>query len=434
MGRVGQATRAAAILGSLLLGLSGCESPGPAPVQVIDLGALPPLAPAQVPAPAPAPAAALPQPGSLAAVLRPRARWVAAEWADLPGWTQDRPSAAWPAWLASCARLTGAVAASWRTLCAEARALQAEYGAAPPPDDRLRAWLETRLRPWRVEALDNAQPSGPVPGGGAADGLLTGYFEPLVRARRQPQSPYVVPLHAPPADLSSRQPWWTRAEQAREPAARAALQGRELAYVADPLEALMLQIQGSGRLQLQDEPGPDGQARTVRLAFAGHNGQPYRSIGRWLVEQGELSADGANWPAIRAWARLHPERVDELLNANPRTVFFREEALPSDRPVPGPLGAQGVPLTPGRSIAVDRDSIPLGTPVWLASTEPQAWAPPGTAPLPRPLQRLVLAQDTGGAIVGAVRADFFWGTGEEMETQAGRTRQPLRLWVLWPRG
>ena len=403
---------AAAILGSL----AGCAS-GPypaAPVVVRD-----PVRPAAATPPAPpATSGALPAPGLTGSVQRTRARWVPASWSELPGWQLDQPAQAWSALLASCARPAPEAAAAWGPACARARALQA---AGTPSDGSIRAWMQEQLQPWRIEDLD-----------GRSDGLLTGYFEPLVEAQRHAGGAYTWPLHAPPPGLAERNPWWTRAEQATPGPAREALRGRELAYVADPLDALMLQIQGSGRVRLLDENGADGRPRVVRLAFAGHNGQPYRSIGRWLVDQGELTLEQASWPAIRAWARLHPERQDELLHANPRVVFFREEALSAT--TGGPLGAQGVPLTPGRSIAVDRDSIPLGTPVWIVSTEPQAWAPADSAPLPRPLQRLVIAQDTGGAIVGAVRADYFWGWGEGTESQAGRTKQPLRMWALWPRG
>jgi membrane-bound lytic murein transglycosylase A len=160
----------------------------------------------------------------------------------------------------------------------------------------------------------------------------------------------------------------------------------------------------------------------VRLAFAGHNDQPYKSVGRWLIEQGELTADTASWPGIRDWARRNPRRVNDMLWSNPRTVFFREEPLPD--PSAGPRGAQGVPLTPERSIAVDPRSVPYGTPVWLDTTEPLSNTP---------LRRLVLAQDTGSAIIGAVRADYFWGPGEVAEQQAGRMKQRLRMWALVPR-
>jgi membrane-bound lytic murein transglycosylase A len=160
----------------------------------------------------------------------------------------------------------------------------------------------------------------------------------------------------------------------------------------------------------------------VRLAYAGHNGEAYRSVGRWLIEQGELSPGEASWPAIRDWARRNPRRVNELLWTNPRVVFFREEPLPD--PALGPRGAQGVPLTPGRSIAVDARNVPYGTPAWIDTTQPLSSAP---------LRRLVVAQDTGSAIVGPVRADYFWGWERDAAEQAGRMKQPLRMWVLWPR-
>ena len=188
--------------------------------------------------------------------------------------------------------------------------------------------------------------------------------------------------------------------------------------MADPLDALFLQIQGSGRVQIKEA---DGSRRVVRLTYAGHNGHPYKSVGKWLIEQGELRADGASWPDIKQWAKSHPKRVNELLWSNPRVVFFREEPLPDA--LVAPLGGQGVPLTPRRSIAVDVQSIPYGTPVWLDTTEPLSNAP---------LRRVVMAQDTGSAITGAVRADYFWGWGDEAEAQAGRMKQPLRLWALWP--
>lgn len=348
---------------------------------------------------------------------RSKARWISASWGDLPGWAQDDVSEAWAALLSSCTRLSPDALAVWSAPCAQARAL-----AKPEPDAaRLRAWLQEQFQPYRIEASD-----------GRSDGLMTGYFEPLLEARRKPGGAYQTPLYAPPPNLAARQPWFSRAELETQESAQAALRGREIAYLADPLEALMLQIQGSGRLRLLDELDASGQPRWVRLAFAAHNGQPYQSVGRWLADQGYLNIEQATWPAIRAWAKLNAERVDEMLRANPRLVFFREQPLLDAGS--GPLGAQGVPLTPGRSIAVDRDSIPLGTPVWIASTEPQAWTPPQAMALPRPLQRLVIAQDTGGAIQGAVRADFFWGWGEGVEQQAGRTRQPLRVWALWPKG
>ena len=204
------------------------------------------------------------------------------------------------------------------------------------------------------------------------------------------------------------------------PAAQAALQGKTIAWLADPVDALVLQIQGSGRLNVTEA---DGRQRQVRLAFAGHNGHPYQSVGRWLLDQGAIRE--GSWDAIRAWVRANPGRVNDMLWSNPRTVFFREEALGEFDAQFGPRGAQGVPLTPGRSIAVDPQSIPYGTPVWLATQG---------AVLNQ--NRLVLAQDTGGAITGAVRADLFTGWGgwtDAAYTTAATLKQPLQLWVLWPR-
>jgi membrane-bound lytic murein transglycosylase A len=201
------------------------------------------------------------------------------------------------------------------------------------------------------------------------------------------------------------------------PEAQAALRGKALAYLADPVDALVLQIQGSGRLRITQ---PDGSQRWVRLAYAGTNEQPYRSVGRWLLDQGLIK--DASWPGIKAWLAQNPHRQQELLWANPRVVFFKEEPLAELDAAFGPKGAQGVALTPGRSIAVDPTSIPYGAPVWLASSGGQTQ-----------LQKMVIAQDTGSAIIGAVRADYFAGWGPEAAELAGRMRQPLQMWVLWPK-
>jgi membrane-bound lytic murein transglycosylase A len=354
-----------------------------------------PLPPADLPAPAVPAATAPTDAASLPPALQQgKARWVPVRWTELPGFEQDALHEAWNAWLRSCERPMPVVGA----VCPEVRRL-----AIASPEEQ-RAWMMRRLQPYRVETLQ-----------GPTDGLLTGYYEPMLDAARQPTATHRVPLYRPPAGLTARRPWFSRQEMDTLPEARAALRGQEVAYLADPLDALALQIQGSGRLRVIEA---DGSQRTVRLAFAGSNEHPYRSVGGWLQQQGVLR--DASWPGIKAWAQQNPQRVQEMLWVNPRVVFFREEALPD--PESGPRGAQGVPLTPGRSIAVDKDSIPYGTPVWLASQGPLM-----------SLQRLVLAQDTGNAIVGAVRADYFVGWGPAAGEIAGRMKQPLRLWVLWPR-
>jgi membrane-bound lytic murein transglycosylase A len=374
---------AAGILGGLALALASCVSGPPTP-------------PPSAPRPAPAGERAADAPPVV--MQRGRARWVSVDWTELPGWEADALTELWPALQRGCDKPP----LEWARICVDARGVQ------PASDASARAWLRQRLQPWRVESPE-----------GTTEGLITGYFEPLVEARRTPGGAFRIPLHGAPADLATRKPYWTRQQIASHPPAQAALRGAAIAYVADPLDALILQIQGSGRLHLVEARG---QEKLVRVAYAGHNDQPYKSVGKWLIEQGQLRPEQASWPAIKAWARANPKRLNEMLWSNPRYVFFREEPLPD--PGVGPRGAQSVPLTPGRSIAVDPQSVPYGTPVWIDTTEPLASTP---------LRRLVMAQDTGSAITGAVRADYFWGWGETAEQQAGRMKQPLRMWVLWPR-
>ena len=331
-------------------------------------------------------------------LLRARSRWVPAAWNELPGWSDDRTRELWPALLAGCAKPVD----GWAGVCKLARALQ------PADDAQARDFLQRTLQPYRVEALD-----------GDTTGLATGYFEPYLNASRMPRSTMQVALWRPPADLATRKPWWTRQQLDTLPAARASVRGHEIAYVADPLDALLVQVQGSGRMRITE---PDGRERLLRLAYAGHNDHAYKSVGRWLVEQGELRVDEASWPTIRDWARRYPERLNEMLWSNPRVVFFREEPLPDE--AVGPRGAQGVPLTPGRSVAVDPLSVPYGSVLWLDTTEPLT---------SQPMRRVVMAQDTGSAIGGAVRIDYFWGWGGQAEVQAGRMKQAVRVWALWPR-
>lgn len=346
-----------------------------------------------VSAPAPAPVAA---PSAAAVLPQAQARWVAADWAELPGWSDDRLFEAWNAWIKSCEKPGAAFAA----LCAQVRALSIAS------EDEQRQWMQARLQPYRVESLQ-----------GERRGLLTAYYEPVLEGSRQPSSGFAVPVYALPSGLVARKPWYTRQELDTLPQAQAALAGKAILYLADPVEALGLQIQGSGRVRVTQ---PDGSVRFVRLAYAGSNEQPYRSVGRWLLDQGLIK--DASWPGIRAWLAQNPQRQQELLWSNPRVVFFKEEPLSDLDSAFGPRGAQGVALTPGRSIAVDPTSIPYGAPVWISSEGPM-----------QTLQKLVLAQDTGSAITGAVRADYFVGWGAEAGALAGRLRQTLQMWILWPK-
>ena len=325
-----------------------------------------------------------------------KSRWVPVPWSDIPGFEADALHEAWNAWIRSCER----PAPAWSALCPEIRRLSIAEGA------KQREWMRERLQAYRVEPLS-----------GSAEGMLTGYYEPILEASRRPNSAQTVPLWQPPVSLAQRKPWYSRKEIDTLPEAQAALRGREIAYLADPIDALILQIQGSGRLRLTE---PDGSQRVVRVAFAGTNDQPYRSVGRWLIDQ-NLIRD-ASWPGIKAWIAANPQRVQEMLWSNPRMVFFREEAIDPAQSSQGPRGAQGVPLTAGRSIAVDRESIPLGVPVWL-QTRGESLT----------VERLVIAQDVGSAILGAVRADYYVGSGQAAGELAGRLKQGLRLWVFWPK-
>ncbi len=327
----------------------------------------------------------------------PASRWTAVPWDDLPNSFGDDLREALPAWLTSCTRASP----QWRKPCAELSALK---NADP---EVIRIWLMARLQPYRVESVS----------GSAGAGLLTGYYEPILQARRAADEVFRYPIYRLPLDLergSAGRSWYTRQEiDSSGSLAQQALQGRVIAYLEDPLDALALHIQGSGQLDLQQA---DGAHQRIRLAFSGSNNQPYKSVGAWLRETHGVR--DLSWPSIKAWATAHPEQLNALLWSNPRVVFFSESAASSS----GPRGAQGVPLTAGRSIAVDPKSIPYGTPVWLVSSGASA-----------DLARLVLAQDTGAAIVDAVRADYYVGSGDAAGDLAGRLKQDLQLWVLWPR-
>jgi membrane-bound lytic murein transglycosylase A len=336
---------------------------------------------------------------------------------DVPGWGQDDLRRAWPAFIASCSVL--GKRADWSAPCGIAQSVNAADVSA------VRGFFESYFAPYRVVNPD-----------GSDNGLITGYYEPLLEGARKRGGRYQTPLHRVPPDmllvdlssvypelkamrLRGRQvgskviPYYTRAELSQSPSI---LAGKELVWVDDPVDAFFLQVQGSGRVHLNDTN------ETVRLVYADQNGYPYKSIGRYLVDKGELRLDQASAQGIKGWLAANPGRQQELLNVNPSYVFFREEKLLD--PSIGPKGALGVPLTPQRSIAVDPQAIPLGVPVFLSTTLPNSDAN---------LRELVMAQDTGGAIRGSVRADYFWGFGSEAGEQAGRMKQRLQMWVLLPK-
>ncbi|MCL2075651.1 MAG: MltA domain-containing protein [Betaproteobacteria bacterium] len=360
------------------------------------------------------------------------ARLQAAEWNDLPGWRADRLGDAWSAFLLSCDRWNPCRKAGAAATCARRRDVQDYWHEVCDKaylvkggHDEARRFFEAEFVPYALTE-ENGQSAG----------LVTGYFEPLIKGSRRRDAQNSIPvLGVPPdmltidlgglyPDLQHRRlrgrlvgnrvvPYLSRAEI--EARTDGDWPSEPILWAADPIEFFFLQIQGSGRVEL-----PDGSH--VRIGYADQNGHPYRSIGRVLIERGDLKPEEASMQGIQAWARRNPERLQELLDENPSYVFFRE--LTEVRADKGPLGALGVPLTAGRSIAVDPRYVTLGIPVWLATTYPNSR---------EPLNRLVLAQDTGGAIKGVARADFFWGFGDKAGQLAGRMKQRGRMWLLMPR-
>jgi membrane-bound lytic murein transglycosylase A len=305
-------------------------------------------------------------------------------------------------------------AASWQAVCREAELL------ADNDDAATRAFFERRFVPYA--ASNN----------GDADGLFTGYYEPELRGARTRGGNFTVPLYGRPMDMINvdlglfREEWRGRSVTGRVDGTtlkpyhdRAAIEGGaiagkapELVWVDDKVDAFFLQVQGSGRVTLDD-------GSVLRVGYAAQNGHPYVAIGRELIQRGELARENVSMQSIRAWLRDHPDQAESVMNANPSFVFFR--TLEGD----GPLGAEGVALTAGRSLAVDRSFVPYGTPLWLDAEDPL------DANLR--VRRLMVAQDTGGAIKGPVRGDVFWGYGAEAAERAGKMKSPGRYWLLVPR-
>lgn len=314
-------------------------------------------------------------------------------WSNVLGWGDDSLIGSTAALHQSCLRLGGLP--DWRRVCALSTQLDPLDGSG------VRDFFERNFTPFQLAKND-----------GSVVGLVTGYYEPLLRGSRVRHAPYLYPLYKMPDGVRRGAAMGSRTELERS----GILNGAELVYVDDPIEAFFLQVQGSGQILMDD-------GSVMRLGFGGTNNRPYHSIGKWLLDARELTPSQATMQGIKAWAKANPDRVPTLLDVNPRFVFFREmPTLTNDEPQ-GPIGALGVPLTPERSIAVDPTSIPLGMPVFLSTTRPLS----GTR-----MDRLVFAQDTGSAIKGGVRADFFWGLGDEAGELAGRMKQAGRMWILLP--
>src|SRR5260221_4827524 len=341
-----------------------------------------------------------------------RVQCVATSLAALPGWERTRLEPSLRAFLSGCARAPAILLGACGT--ATSIAIGDEAGG--------RRFLEATFTPYALVSTESGD-----------TGTITGYYEPVLRGSRLRDAINRFPIFGVPDDLivvelsnvapetrnlrlrgrvDGRRlvPYYTRAEiDARGETFKAPIIG----WTADPVELFFLQIQGSGQLELEN-------GDRIRLAYADQNGHPYRSLGRYLVDRGELTLDQASMQSIKSWAAVNPAKLQEALNVNASYVFFRESSDPR-----GVVGALGVPLVPQYSLAIDRRFTPLGAPVFLATTHPLS---------DEPLVRLAAAHDTGGAIRGVVRADLFWGTGPEAGAMAGRMGPKGQMWVTLARG
>lgn len=352
----------------------------------------------------------------------------AATFADLPGWTNDDLTDARIAFTRTCGKFAtmsgdkalkyAGTVTDWRAFCA----------AVTVPDGDIRTAITDNLKPWRVIAR------------GADDGLFTGYYEASLHGSRTRNGPYQTPIRGRPldhviVDLGDFKPELKGQRVTGQlvgdagsytlkpyPARAGIMTGKIppvsdqiLAWVDSPTDAFFLEIQGSGQISLDD-------GTTMHVGYAERNGQAYTAVGKILVERGVMTKEQASMQSIRAWLAANPDQAQDLMNQNASYIFFRE--IGPD----GPLGAQGVALTPMRSLAVDSTIWSYGVPFFL-----DAASPDGNPDAPR-LQRLMVAQDTGGAIRGAIRGDVFWGYGPQAEANAGTMKSRGNYWLLLPKG
>jgi membrane-bound lytic murein transglycosylase A len=341
-----------------------------------------------------------------------------ASWAQLEEIFQQSLSDAWPAWMQSCSALKTKI--GWQSVCEIADSMNTTY-AGKPSIAAVSAYFQSHFNAYQMTNSD-----------GTDKGMITGYYEPTLSGSKTKSATYQFPLYHQPDDLITVSleslfpelmhkrvrgrvvgdkliPYFTRAEIETN---NSPIQEHAFVYIDDIIDVFFLQIQGSGLIKLDN-----GEA--LHVGYANQNGHDYRSIGKILIENGQIKASEASMQGIKNWAIQHPDQLRLLLNKNPSYVFFRE--LPQG--LPGPIGALGVPLLAKQAIAVDKKYIPLGAPVFLSTTEPNSQ---------QPLKKLMMAQDTGGAIKGGVRADFYWGSGDTAGKMAGAMKQVGQMWVLLP--
>ena len=326
----------------------------------------------------------------------------------------DHLSLVWPVWLRSCDALRNKDA--WKEVC------QLSNNLTSPTDHDIKTFFYQNFNLYKALQKN-----------GKDEGLVTGYYQPLLKGSKKRSRKYQIPLYGPPSDLITVDlsevypdlkykrlrgrvegnkliPYHTREEITED---KYPLKGNELFWVKDAVEAFFLEIQGSGVIAFED-------GTRTQVGYADQNGHPYRSMGRELIHKGELSRHKVSMQSIKAWAKKNKKKLQRFMNANPSVVFFRE--LPPG--LPGPIGALGVPITAERSVAVDRKFVPLGAPIILSTTQPNS---------KKTLKQIMVAQDTGGAIGGGVRIDYYWGQGNASGRKAGSMKQQGKVWVMLPK-
>ena len=321
---------------------------------------------------------------------------------------------AWTAWLRSCSALKQKDA--WKKVCDFADDIK------EPSDENIKNYFKNYFNVYTASNVD-----------GSETGIITGYYQPILKGSKVKTSNYKIPLYTTPKDLitvdlsevypelkskrlrgklvgNKLVPYLSRAEIDGK---GSPLAGNEIVWVEDPVEAFFLEIQGSGIIHFDN-----GEA--MQIGYADQNGYPFKAIGSVLIQKKEITMAEASMEGIKNWAKKNIVKLKDFLNVNASYVFFRK--LPSD--LPGPIGALGVSIEAERSVAIDPKFIPLGAPIFLSTTQPNT---------NEPLDRLMIAQDTGGAIRGGVRADFYWGTGDDAGRKAGSMKQQGRIWALLPK-
>jgi membrane-bound lytic murein transglycosylase A len=316
------------------------------------------------------------------------------QWKHIDGWASDNITQVWQAWLKNCGKIQNK--AEWYGVCQKAYAIDAK------DMQKQREYFETYFAPKELNMTDGIN-------------RITGYYQPVLQGSRVAQGKYIYPIYAYPSTwkINKPSPMPTRAQLSQ----MNMLKGFELLYLDNPIDAAFLQVQGSGQIILND-------GELVRVSYAGNNEHTFKSFAQWLVDKKYMTRAQASIAGIKSWAMANPQLVNDMLNSNPRFIFFTETKINSaDNNTGGAIGALGLALTPERSIAVDPNYIPLGAPVFLVTAHPNGGY----------IKHLVMAQDTGNAIKGSIRADFFWGSGEQAGVWAGKTNYSGKMWLLMPK-